>query len=211
MEYVAKLCLACSPSVMTGDPVASRRRIVSWTAASYSALSSGCEMRPARKPWTPSIKAAGLGMLPMGSVGSITISTVEAVEDVVPWSSSPCRQSEMEGGAVRRIRGRPEPSPMRLDDRTADRQPHAHAAGLGGEEGAEQLVHAVRIDPDAGILHGHQHLITLVRLRTNHQLARPVRDGRHRLDRIHDEVDEHLLQLDPITEHRSQGRRQVQP
>src|SRR5712664_2112386 len=58
---------------MTGDPVASRRRMVSWTADSYSALSSGCEIRPAWKPWTPSINAAGLGMLPMGSVGSITM------------------------------------------------------------------------------------------------------------------------------------------
>src|SRR2546426_9097436 len=58
---------------MTGDPVASKRRIVSWTAESWSALSSTCEMRPARKSWTPAIKAAGLGMLPTGSVGSIRI------------------------------------------------------------------------------------------------------------------------------------------
>src|SRR5882724_532395 len=36
-------------------------------------------MRPARKPPTPSINAPGLGMLPMGSVGSITITTVEVV------------------------------------------------------------------------------------------------------------------------------------
>src|SRR5712671_6737435 len=36
-------------------------------------------MRPARKPWTPSINAAGLGMLPMGSVGSITLARVEVV------------------------------------------------------------------------------------------------------------------------------------
>src|SRR6266571_9242668 len=112
-------------------------------------------MRPARKPWTPSINAAGLGMLPMGSVGSITMARGEVVatasepsnstprpgadrqrprdfdsnrgdlalgtgrrqgsrdrptttlgavaadlEDVVPRSSSHCRQSEVEGGAV---------------------------------------------------------------------------------------------------------------
>jgi hypothetical protein len=30
-------------------------------------------MRPASKPWIPEINEAGLGMLPMGSVGSIII------------------------------------------------------------------------------------------------------------------------------------------
>src|SRR6267378_7694555 len=35
-------------------------------------------MRPARKSWTPAIKAAGLGMLPTGSVGSTIVAT-EAV------------------------------------------------------------------------------------------------------------------------------------
>ncbi len=45
--YVAKLGLRCSPSVMTGEPVSSKRRIVSLTAASKSASSASLEMRPA--------------------------------------------------------------------------------------------------------------------------------------------------------------------
>src|SRR5207244_2157638 len=51
---------------------------------------------------------------------------------------------------------------MRFDDRPADREPHAHAAGLRGEEGAEELIHRVRIDADAGVLHGHHHLFARV-------------------------------------------------
>src|ERR1700687_5040902 len=45
-------------------------------------------MCPARKPWTPSINAAGLGMLPMGSVGSITITTVEVVATATAGETS---------------------------------------------------------------------------------------------------------------------------
>jgi hypothetical protein len=37
--YVAKLEMRCSPSVMIGDPVASKRLIVSATAVSCSASS----------------------------------------------------------------------------------------------------------------------------------------------------------------------------
>jgi len=33
--------------------------------------------------------------------------------------------------------------------------PIPNAAGLRGEEGAEELIHRVRIDADAGVLHGH--------------------------------------------------------
>ena len=35
---------------------------------------------------------------------------------------------------------------MRLDDRAADRQPHAHAADLGGQEGIEELLALARLD-----------------------------------------------------------------
>src|SRR2546422_7737476 len=100
---------------------------------------------------------------------------------------------------------------MRVDDGAADRQPHAQTAGLRGEEGAEQPVDGVPVDPDARVLHGHQNLIAAVRPRANHQLRRPVPDGRHRLDTIHHEVDEHLLELDSITEDGGQRRRQVHP
>ncbi len=68
---------------------------------------------------------------------------------------------------------------MRVDDGAADRQPHAQAAGLRGEEGAEQPVDGVRVDPDARVLHGHQQLIAAVRPRANHQLRRSVPDGQY--------------------------------
>src|SRR5687768_7925303 len=53
---------------MMGDPVASKRSIVSLIAASYCASSFGSAILP----WdTASISAGGLGMLPIGSVGRV--------------------------------------------------------------------------------------------------------------------------------------------
>src|SRR4051794_29528630 len=60
-----KLGLVCSPSLITGEPVASKRSIVSRSAASYCSSSSACDAPRA----TASISSGGRGMLPIGSVG----------------------------------------------------------------------------------------------------------------------------------------------
>src|ERR1700757_2617035 len=41
-------------------------------------------------------------------------------------------QGELKYGAARLVRLSPQPTPMRIDDRPADRQPHPGAAGFGG-------------------------------------------------------------------------------
>src|SRR5229473_2144452 len=65
-----KLGLVCSPSLITGEPVASKRWIVSRSAASERSSSSACDTRPSAKPATASMSSGGRGMLPMGSVGT---------------------------------------------------------------------------------------------------------------------------------------------
>src|ERR1700674_211080 len=57
------------------------------------------------------------------------------------------------------IRLYPETATMSLDDRTADRQPDAHAVALGRVERIEQLVHALTLDADTSIPHRHAHMI----------------------------------------------------
>src|ERR1700730_15013959 len=99
----------------------------------------------------------------------------------------------------RLARGRPQPAPVGIDDQTADRESHTHAAGFGGEEGGEQPVRILGGDPDAAIRHTYQHLLCLVLPRSDHQFARPIRDRLHRFNAIHHQVNDHLLQLDPIT------------
>jgi hypothetical protein len=58
--------LRCSPSVITGEPVASNSLTVSRTAASYSALSVG--LSPPSFA-TASMRCTGREILPIGSVG----------------------------------------------------------------------------------------------------------------------------------------------
>ena len=53
-----------------------------------------------------------------------------------------------------------------------------------------------------------QDALHLVLTRSDHQFARPIRDRLHCFNTIHHQVDDHLLQLDPITQDRGQSRRQ---
>src|SRR5258707_15870352 len=66
-QYVAKLkYFLCSPSVTTGEPAASNRSMVSRTASSKKGARPGSSLSPFA---TLSMRSAGLGVLPMGSVG----------------------------------------------------------------------------------------------------------------------------------------------
>jgi hypothetical protein len=50
------------------------------------------------------------------------------------------RQGKVKCRPVKYIWLDPYPPTVSCDDRTADREPHAHATGFGGEEGVEQPV-----------------------------------------------------------------------
>ena len=86
---------------------------------------------------------------------------------------------------------------MRFDDRAANRQSHAHPAGLGAEEGTEHPLQIVWLDADAAVLHGDDDVIATGPLRPDDELPRPFDDGRHGVDGV-DREENHLLQLNPI-------------
>jgi hypothetical protein len=67
------------------------------------------------------------------------------------------------------------------------------------KERLEDPANIFRIDPRSGILHTYQHTDGSVSLGSNPQHPRSTRDGGHGFDRIHDQVQNHLLQLDSIT------------
>jgi hypothetical protein len=56
-----------------------------------------------------------------------------------------------------------------------------------------------------------KYFVGVVLLRSNKHVARPIRDWRHRFKSVHHQVDNHLLQLDPIAEHRRQCGREFRP
>src|ERR1700730_15142707 len=75
----------------------------------------------------------------------------------------------------RLARGRPEPAPVSIYDRPADRKSHTHAARLGGEEGGEQPVRILGGNPDPAIRYTYDHLFCLVLAGSDHQFAWPIR------------------------------------
>jgi hypothetical protein len=103
------------------------------------------------------------------------------------------RQCEMKSGAMWQDRRCPKAVPMGLNNRGADRQTHAHAARLGGEEGIEDAVRICRIEAEARILDGDNWAAIVRALRCDRQRSLAMSDGSHRLDGIHDEVQHHLL------------------
>ena len=86
------------------------------------------------------------------------------------------RDRELKSRAVGMVRPSPQPAAVRFDDRAADRQPHAHAVGFGGEEGVEQLIRILCGNAGAAIRHAHEHLLCPVLTGVDHQFARPLRN-----------------------------------
>ena len=87
---------------------------------------------------------------------------------------------------------------MSLDDRAADEQPDAHAAALRRVEGIEQLVHALTVEPDAGIPDDHTHTVAILPFGSDQQLPRPIVDVDHRVRGVAKQIQDDLLELDAI-------------
>src|ERR1700741_3799759 len=116
------------------------------------------------------------------------------------------RQRQPEDDPVRRVGRCRELSSVGFDDRAADREPHAHPFGLGREEGGEEAVEVRRGPPGTRIRHFDEYLVRRASAGGHVQLARSVVYLVHRLDRVEDQIQDHLLELDAI---RRNGRHLV--
>ena len=85
---------------------------------------------------------------------------------------------------------------MRLDDRATDREAYAHAVLLGRDERLKQLWRDGIANPRTGVLDCDARQDRLRRVPSAPKASGLRRH--HRIDRIADEVDEHLLDLDAI-------------
>jgi len=63
----------------------------------------------------------------------------------------------------------------------------------------------VRRDADTGVQDGDRDVIAIGLSRTHHERSAPVGHGRHRLDRVHRQIEDDLLQPDAITDYRRQA------
>ena len=95
----------------------------------------------------------------------------------------------------------PKPSAVVLYNRTANRQPHPHSLRLGGVESIKDLFEILCIESNTGVLHSYKHFIRFVRRGSNHHLPRSIRDRIHGFDTVYHQIENHLLQLDPIAQY----------
>jgi hypothetical protein len=89
---------------------------------------------------------------------------------------------------------------MGMNDRSADRKSHTHAIGLRREEGIENPIGYRRIDSYPRIFDRHQQPVWFGGFRGYGKHLLAVRDRGHGFNRIHDQVQQHLLQMNPVTE-----------
>ena len=86
------------------------------------------------------------------------------------------------------------------NDRATDGQPHAHAAGLGAEEGLEHLLLQGLGYARPAVLDQHQQLFVLAKA-LQAQAAIAGRQATDRLDGVLQQIAHHLLQLHGIPRH----------
>src|SRR6266403_1331470 len=106
-------------------------------------------------------------------------------------------QTKMKTCAPLRVRGGPQTTSMRLDNRAADWESHTGTVSFRGEERAEDLFGLQRRQSDAGIANRDQQLAILDWLRAYRKFTIGAY-VLHGVDAIEHQVHEYLLQLDAV-------------
>src|SRR5262249_28485911 len=127
---------------------------------------------------------ATAGNVPAASVaiGNVNWKTAPRGSLAVPHSRPPCAST------IERLIARPMPMPC----------------GLVVWNARNSWSRCVAPSPGPRIGHADQHGTRFGRHGGDRQLARRLAVAAHRLDGVHHEIEEHLLQLDPVPEYRRQ-------
>src|SRR5712671_2112899 len=120
------------------------------------------------------------------------------------------RRNEAKDSAMWHVRARPQLSVMRFDNRPTDRQPKPQAARFRGIERLEHSLKSRRREARTRIPHLDRHAIRFVTA-ADEQFPLLFADVAHRFDGIDDQVEQYLLQLDPISLNARQALRQLRP
>jgi len=114
---------------------------------------------------------------------------------------------EAKSGAASRVGCGPQAAAVGLDDRPADREPHARALSLGAEERVKDLVRLLRRNAHSCIRDRNQQLTTSGHQGSDCKLALAL-CVLHRLDTVEHEIHENLLQLHSVSHDPRQVLRQ---
>ncbi len=98
---------------------------------------------------------------------------------------------------------------MSFDDRTTDRQTDPHAFLLGGVERVEQPMDVFRLHADTTVADRKFDIAAVMPAHPNLQLRLIRLKLFHRIDAVEHQVQQHLLDLHPISQQRRQALRNV--
>jgi hypothetical protein len=97
------------------------------------------------------------------------------------------------------ISTRPQLAAVRFDDRTTDAQPEPQPTWLGRIKGLKEPVDCSRCQSRTRIHHGNAYTATLGLSAVDLQPTRSLTSATHCLESIYHQVEEHLLEFDPIS------------
>src|SRR5580704_4169306 len=112
------------------------------------------------------------------------------------------RNGKRKSGARTVVRFRPKTAMMALDYGTTDGKSDSHAVVLGCIKSLKKSVHCLGIKADARILYGEPHLIVCASFRSDLQLPWTIVHGAHGVRGVLEQIQDHLLKLDPVPGHR---------
>src|SRR5580704_13638946 len=121
------------------------------------------------------------------------------------------RQAKVEAASRSVVSNGPESPAMCLDDRSTDRQTHADALHFCRVERIKYPGRMFRIYTHARILDEDDDTVRRLLLCSNAQDLRPISDNAHRFHGIHDQIQNHLLEQDPIRHYRRKVGRHFRP
>ncbi len=99
---------------------------------------------------------------------------------------------------------------MRLNDGTGDRQPHAHAGCLRRDECVKYQAHVPAAQPRSAIRHSHPRLLRIHPFGPDDQFTPPIHDQLHGFNAVDDQIYQHLLKLNSITDDEQRTFRALQ-
>src|SRR5580698_7420119 len=119
----------------------------------------------------------------------------------IRFTSLPRRNGKRKSGAWTVVCFRSKTAMMALDYRTTDGKPDSHAIVLGCIKSLKKSVQTLRIKADASVLYGELHLIVCAAFCSDPQLPWTIIDCAHGVRGVLEEIQDHLLKLDPVPCH----------
>src|SRR4030088_816395 len=103
------------------------------------------------------------------------------------------RQGDLKCRTLRARFGEDQTACVSFNDRTADRQTQSHTRRLSRKERLKYAALVLRVDSRSSVLDGQEHVRIFTEPRANVQSAVANRNGVHGLDRVLDQIQNHLL------------------